>query len=138
MNPDHLHKKIVLFDGICDLCNKSVQFIVQRDERDLFRLASLQSDFGQKFLKKHGKSTTHFDSIILIDENQKLYTESTAALKIAQDLKGVKWMKIFLILPKFLRDGVYRIIAKHRYKWFGKRAECMIPSPELKAKFIDA
>lgn len=137
MNAPEVLKKIVLFDGVCDLCNKSVQFIVKRDVADVFRLASLQSDFGQKFLEQHQKSTTDFDSIILIDENNKFYTESTAALKIAQDLKGVKWMRFFLILPKFIRDGVYRVVAKHRYKWFGKRAECMIPTPELKAKFID-
>ncbi|HLS29591.1 MAG TPA: thiol-disulfide oxidoreductase DCC family protein [Flavobacteriaceae bacterium] len=131
------HKKIILFDGVCNLCMKSVQFVIKRDKNDLFRFASLQSELGQELTESFGIDKDQVDSIVLTDSTGKYYVKSAAALHIAKDLPGYRWMKGFLYLPKFLRDPVYELIAKNRYKWFGKKEECMIPTPELKAKFLD-
>ena len=130
------NKKIVLFDGVCNLCNSSVQFIIEKDIENQFQFASLQSEFGQEFLKKHSLNTQKFDSIILVDGNQ-YFTQSSAALKIGEHLKGFKWLKIFWVVPKFIRDFVYSIISKNRYKWFGKQENCWLPTPELKEKFLN-
>lgn len=132
-------KKIILFDGVCNLCNSAVAFIIKRDKNDMFRFASLQSDIGQRFIKELGIDTSKVDSILLIEPKEsKYYHKSTAALQIAKQLSGVfPILSVFLILPKFLRDWVYDIIAKNRYKWFGKKDSCLIPTPELRALFID-
>lgn len=127
---------VVLFDGVCNLCNSSVQFIIERDVENRFKFSSLQSDFGQSFLKKYQLNTETFDSILLVEEDQ-YYSKSTAALKIGQELKGLKWLKVLWIVPKFLRDFVYSIISKNRYKWFGKQDNCWIPTPELQEKFLN-
>ena len=131
------NKKIILFDGVCNLCNSSVQFVIDRDLNNRFMFASLQSDFGQEVLKKHHLNTTDFDSIILLDQ-QKIYEKSSAALRIAKELK-FPWnlLAIFLILPKFLRDIGYNYVAKNRYNWFGKQESCWLPTPELRSKFLD-
>jgi predicted DCC family thiol-disulfide oxidoreductase YuxK len=131
------NSKIVLFDGVCNLCNSSVQFIIERDNENQFKFASLQSEFGQEFLRKNYLNTEKFDSIILV-ENEKYFTESSAAIKIGQELKGMKWTKILWIFPKFIRDFVYKIISRNRYKWFGKKDNCWLPTPDLKAKFLDS
>lgn len=129
-------KKIILFDGVCNLCNNSVVFIIKRDKKDVFRFAAIQSDEGQKLIKDHDINTSKTDSIILIEENQ-CSVKSTAALKIAKHLKGAYPLLYgFIILPTFFRNWVYDIIAKNRYKWFGKKDNCMIPTPELKSKFL--
>lgn len=130
-------KKIILFDGICNLCNKSIQFIIKKDKKDVFRFAALQSEVGQYFLNKFEIDRKRTDSMILIDSEENFYVKSSAALRIAKELPTISWMRLFLVLPKFFRDGVYNIIAKNRYRWFGKKDECMIPTPELKAKFLD-
>jgi len=130
-------KKIILFDGICNLCNKSIQFIIKRDKKDVFRFAALQSEVGQYFLNKFEIDRKRTDSMILIDSEENFYVKSSAALRIAKELPTISWMRLFLVFPKFFRDGVYNIIAKNRYRWFGKKDECMIPTPELKAKFLD-
>lgn len=127
---------VVLFDGVCNLCNSSVQFIIERDDQNRFKFSSLQSEFGQNFLKHNQLNTEEFDSIILVEE-EKFYSKSTAALKIGQELKGFRWLKIFWIFPKFLRDFVYSMISKNRYKWFGKQENCWLPTPELKDKFLN-
>ncbi len=130
-------RKIILFDGICNLCNQSVQFVIEHDKENLFQFASLQSDFGQDFLKKNQFELLNFNSIIYI-EGEQFFTKSSAALKIAQQLNGkIAWLSIFLIVPKPLRDIVYSFIAKNRYRWFGKKESCWLPSPELKTKFLD-
>src|SRR5699024_2966033 len=131
------NKFVVLFDGVCNLCNKSIQFIIKHDEKDKFRFAALQSEIGQEFLKTFQIDRTKTDSIILIDSKNSFHTKSSAALLIAKNLKKYSWMRVFLHLPRFLRDFVYDVIAKNRYKWFGKKQECMIPTPELKAKFLE-
>tara|TARA_R110000850_G_scaffold268138_1_gene399432 strand:- start:32400 stop:32804 length:405 start_codon:yes stop_codon:yes gene_type:complete len=129
-------KKIILFDGVCNLCNNSVVFIIKRDKKDVFRFAAIQSDEGEKLIQKYNIDTSKTDSIILIEEN-KFSVKSTAALKIAKHLKGgYPLLYGFIILPAFFRNWVYDIIAKNRYKWFGKKDNCMIPTPELKSKFL--
>jgi predicted DCC family thiol-disulfide oxidoreductase YuxK len=129
--------KIVLFDGICNLCNSSVQLIIENDSKNLFQFASLQSAFGQKFLQENNLPDDAFKSIVLID-GEKFYTKSEAALRIGKELDGLyKVLRIFLWTPKFIRDFVYDYIAKNRYKWYGKRDSCWIPTDELKQKFLD-
>jgi predicted DCC family thiol-disulfide oxidoreductase YuxK len=135
--PDPLTDKehnLILFDGVCNLCNGAVQFIITRDKKEKFRFASLQSSLGRKFIDQSRVST---ETIMLI-KNNKIYDRSSAALEIAKDLSGA-WpaLYIFKIVPKFLRDGIYNLIAKNRYRWFGKKDECMIPSPEIKSKFLE-
>ena len=127
---------VVYFDGVCNLCNRSVQFIIKKDKKKLFRFASLQGKAGQEMLKKLGLPPTDPDSFILA-EGDKIYTRSTGSLRIAKQLGG-GWKLLYglIIIPRFIRDGVYKWIAKHRYKWFGKKDECMIPSPELKERFL--
>ena len=132
------NKSIVLFDGVCNLCNKSIQFIIKHDKKDQFRFASLQSEVGKQLLKKFEINRDQTDSIVLINSEEEFYVKSAAALHIAKKMKYYSWMRVFLYLPKVIRDKIYDLIAKNRYKWFGKRTECMIPTPELKAKFLEA
>ncbi|MDH7445641.1 thiol-disulfide oxidoreductase DCC family protein [Aquimarina sp. 2201CG14-23] len=131
-------KKIVLFDGVCNLCNGAVNFIIRHDKNDVFRYASLQSDIGRTLAEEFNIDTSKLDTILLIEPKKNYYHKSTAALHIARQLSGgYPLIFVFLILPKFLRDSVYDFIAKNRYKWFGKRESCVIPTPKLKALFID-
>lgn len=130
------NKKIILFDGVCNLCNGSVVFIIKRDKKDLFRFAAIQSDEGQELIQKHNIDTSKVDSILLID-GERYFSKSTAALKIARHLSsGYPLLFGFMILPRFFRNWVYDLIARNRYKWFGKKESCMIPTAELKAKFL--
>jgi predicted DCC family thiol-disulfide oxidoreductase YuxK len=128
---------IVLFDGVCNLCNNSVQFILKRDKKKKFLFGSLQGEAGQQLLKKFSLPTDNFHSFVLI-EGDRVYTQSTAALRMAKHLKrGWQLLYGFIILPRFLRDGIYKWIATNRYKWFGKRDTCRIPAPEEKSRFLD-
>lgn len=131
-------KKIILFDGVCNLCNSSVQFVIKRDKKDIFRFAALQSAMGQALVKERGINTEEVDSIILIEPQIAYYTKSDAALKIAKLLNG-GWplLGIFLGLPKGFRDWVYDWVARNRYQWFGKKDSCMIPTEALKGKFLE-
>ncbi len=131
------NKKIILFDGVCNLCNGAITFIIKRDKNDVFRYAPLQSEVGKNLAKKHEIDLDKVDSIILVTD-QSAVAKSTAALRIAKHLSG-GWplLAVFLILPRFLRNAVYDFIARNRYKWFGKKDACMIPTPELKSKFLD-
>lgn len=128
--------KIILFDGVCNLCNGSVTFVIKRDSKNRFKYAALQSEAGQALIQKHHIDTEKTDSIILID-NDKAYIKSTAALRIAKNLSG-GWplLYVFIIVPTFLRNWVYDWVARNRYTWFGKKESCMIPTPELKDKFL--
>ncbi len=130
-------KKIILFDGVCNLCNSSVQFVIRRDKRDRFRFAALQSKVGESLVKERRIDTTKVDSIILIEPQVAYYVKSEAALRIARSLSGL-WpvFGIFLWLPSGLRDLVYDLVARNRYRIFGKRDACMVPTPELKNKFL--
>jgi len=131
-----INKKIILFDGVCNLCDSSVQFIIKRDKNDVFRFAALQSEIGEQLTSKYNIDTSKTDSIILID-GEKYYEKSSAALRIAKHLSG-GWPILygFIIVPKIIRNAVYDYIAKHRYQWYGKKESCMIPTPELQAKFL--
>lgn len=130
--PSHL----LLFDGVCTLCNASVDFIIQRDSRRRFRFASLQSEIGQQILLEHGHPAAEFDSIIYL-QNGSLHTKSGAALRVAAKLDGF-WplLSVFILIPPFLRDVVYSWIARNRYRWFGKRETCRLPTPEERSLFL--
>ncbi len=128
---------VILFDGVCNLCTASVQYVIKHDPKRLFRFASLQSDFGNKILNDFDLPLNDPNSFVLLAGN-KIYDRSTAALMVAKKLKGpVSLLYIFIIIPKFIRNLVYSFIAKHRYKWFGKKTTCWLPTPELKQLFID-
>jgi predicted DCC family thiol-disulfide oxidoreductase YuxK len=132
---------VVFFDGVCNLCNRTVQFIIRHDKKGVFRFASLQSKAGEEAKvraeKQSESGSRKIDSIILFYKGS-YYTKSSAALKIGMLLGGIGWLLVpGYIFPSFIRDAVYDVIAKRRYQWFGKRDECMIPTPELKARFLD-
>lgn len=128
---------IILFDGVCNLCNRFIQFIIKRDPNARFKFASIQSESGQFILHKLNQSKSSFDSIIYIKEN-KYFVKSSAGLQILKDLGG-PWQVfyVFILIPQFIRDPIYNFIAKKRYKLFGKRDTCMIPSPEIKQRFLE-
>ena len=132
-----MDKPVVLFDGVCNLCDSAVQFIIKHDKKNNFLFASLQSETGQKLLQQYNLPLSDFNSFILI-QNNRPYTKSTGALKVAKKLNAL-WpiLYLFIIVPKFIRDGVYNWVAKNRYKWFGKKDECMIPTQQLKARFLN-
>lgn len=132
------NKKIILFDGVCNLCDASVQFIIKNDKNDVFRFVAIQSELGQQIIKYLGIDTSKTDSIILYEPGVAYYFKAEAALYIAKELRS--WhsvLYIFIHVPNFIKNGVYDFIAKNRYKWYGKKEACMIPTPELKAKFLD-
>jgi predicted DCC family thiol-disulfide oxidoreductase YuxK len=129
-------KAIVLFDGHCNLCNGSVQFIILRDKKGYFNFCSLQSETGQSMLEKYNLSKTELNSLVLI-ENEKAYRQSTAALRIARKLDAA-WFLLygFIIIPLFIRNFFYNLISKNRYRLFGKKDECMLPRPEWRERFL--
>lgn len=132
----NIQHQVILFDGVCNLCNSTVQFVIKHDKKDTFRFASLQSDIGQQLLKKFNLPVSKINSFVLV-QNNKAYTRSTGALMVAKQLDGF-WplLYIFIIIPPFIRNGMYNFIATHRYKWFGKKETCWLPAPELKNKFL--
>ncbi len=131
------NKSIIMFDGVCNLCNSAINFIIERDKINQFLFASLQSDAAQDILLHFKQKNYDFDSVILI-ENGKIYEKSTAILKIFRQLNGLwKYSYVFIIIPKFIRDFIYSIIAQYRYQWFGKKETCMIPTKALKVKFLE-
>lgn len=129
--------KIILFDGVCNLCNSTVQYVIKRDKRNVYRFAALQSEIGKKLVEERGIDSSQVDSIILIEPGVAYYTKSTAALKIARSFGGV-WQlaSVFEWIPEKIRDWVYDFIAKNRYKWYGKKEVCMVPSPENNERFL--
>lgn len=129
-------KSIIFFDGVCNLCNSSVNFIIKHDKKKQFLFASLQSDVAKEILLQYNSKKIMLDSIILL-ENGLIYEKSTAALKISKHLNhGFYLLFIFIFIPKFFRDSIYTYIAKNRYKWYGKKDSCMIPTKELKDRFL--
>ena len=130
-------KPIILFDGVCNFCNGSVNFLIRRDKKNVFRFAALQSQTAQKLLAQYKKQKKGFESFVLMQDG-KAYEKSSAALKVLKKLPWYwKWAQVFWIVPKFIRDGVYDVIARNRYKWFGKKEECMIPTSEVRNRFLD-
>jgi predicted DCC family thiol-disulfide oxidoreductase YuxK len=127
---------IILFDGVCNLCNASVQFVISRDPRARFRFAALQSEAAAACLQRLGVHGALMDSVVLI-ENDRIYTRSTAALRIARGLR-FPWPAAFVLIavPRPLRDWVYDFVARRRYRWFGKRDVCMVPTPALRDRFL--
>jgi len=127
---------IILFDGVCNLCNGAVNFIIARDPNVYFRLAALQSTIGQEILQKHSLNTQDFDTIVLV-EGDNIYSHSTAALRIARKLCGA-WplFYAFIVIPSPIRNVIYNWISRNRYRWFGKQDTCRIPTPELRSRFL--
>jgi predicted DCC family thiol-disulfide oxidoreductase YuxK len=136
-NEEIKHQKIILFDGMCNLCNGSVIFILQREKSPICKFASIQSSAGQELLEWWGFAKDYNQAVILIDRGR-ILLGSTAALKIGQTLKFPWSFLSYLgfIVPKFIRDWVYNQIAQHRYQWFGKRDVCMVPTENLKTRFL--
>jgi predicted DCC family thiol-disulfide oxidoreductase YuxK len=129
-------QNIIFFDGVCNLCNGFVQFVISHDPKGYFHFTSLQSEEARPYLKDFQMPTDQFNTIMLY-ENGKVYTRSTAALRILKKLSG-GWPLLFagIILPRFIRDAVYDFVAGNRYRWFGKEESCMLPTPELKSRFL--
>lgn len=133
---DTTEQPILLFDGVCNLCNASVQWVLLRDRKARFRFAALQSDLGQKLLLQHGLSAENLDTVVLVIGEQ-IFLRSDAPLEIVRRLGGL-WPLLygFKILPKALRDAMYNFVAKNRYRWFGRQESCMLPRPEWKGRFL--
>ncbi len=128
---------IILFDGVCNFCNDSVNFVIKNDKRNYFKFTPLQSEIGGKLLDEHKINREETDSVVVV-ENEKAYTHSTAALRIAKGLGGIWSLAYaFIIVPRFIRDAAYNLIARNRYKWFGKKDACMLPTPEIREKFLN-
>jgi predicted DCC family thiol-disulfide oxidoreductase YuxK len=131
-------RSIILFDGVCNLCNGAIQFVIKRDTKNQFVFASLQSEEAKKILAGHNFRLHKMESFFLV-ENGNVYDRSTAALKVLRKLNGLcKLLYAFIIIPKFIRDAAYDFIARNRYRWFGRKDECMIPTKELRAKFLNS
>ncbi|MCK8142613.1 DUF393 domain-containing protein [Flavobacterium sp. I-SCBP12n] len=131
------NKKIILFDGVCNLCDSAVQFIIKHDKKDVFRFVSLQSDTGKEISNYLGISSEKLSSIILYQPGYAYYHKSQAVFEIAKELGGLfSIIPIFSFLPTSLTDSLYDYVAKNRYKLYGKKEACMIPTPSLKSKFL--
>lgn len=128
---------VIYFDGVCNLCSGVVQFILKHDKKEIFKFASLQGDAGQRMLAAHNFPTAHFKTFIL-EENGRVFTRSSAALRIAKLLGGA-WSLAYVltIVPAFIRDAIYNFISDNRYKWFGKKDACWMPKPEWNRRFIN-
>lgn len=138
MKENHMEtSSIVLIDGECLLCQGATKFIIQHDPAGRFHFASLQSDTGQKLLTKNGLPIDFMSGFVLI-EDDRYFTQSTAALRIARQLRGLWPLTYgFILLPRFIRDTVYQYISRNRYRWFGKADHCMLPTPELKGRLLE-
>ncbi len=134
---NNISNPVILFDGICNLCNSAVRFVIRHDRKKQFRFASLQGEAGLQLMKQYHVQLPHTDSFILI-YNQKVYIKSSAALMFLKMIGGPLALAYgFIIVPRFIRDGIYSWIAKNRYKWFGKKESCMIPEKDLSYLFLD-
>lgn len=132
----HQGHSIVLVDGVCHFCQGLTKWIIKRDPEGKYHFASLQSDVAKELLEKGNLSTDSMDTFVLI-ENGKYYTRSTAALRLAKGLKfPYPLLYVFIIVPKFIRNAVYNLVARNRYRWFGKDEACMLPTPEIKDRFL--
>lgn len=128
---------LVLFDGVCNFCNGSVNFIIKRDPRAIFRFAALQSEAGRKMLEECGVSPDGIESVVLIEDGR-LFEASTASLRIAKRLGAPwSWTYALILIPKFVRDGLYKLFARNRYRLFGQKDACMMPTAEVRARFLD-
>ena len=131
------NKKIILFDGVCNLCDAAVQFVIEHDKKDQFRFVALQSELGQQILKHIGINPANIDSVILYQPGIAYYYKSAAAIEIARSLGGfLHFGTIFKLIPTGIRNQLYDYVAKNRYKWYGKKESCLVPSAENKTKFL--
>jgi predicted DCC family thiol-disulfide oxidoreductase YuxK len=131
------NKKIILFDGVCNLCDTAVQFVIEHDKKDQFRFVALQSELGQQILKHIGINPANIDSVILYQPGIAYYYKSAAAIEIARSLGGfLHFGTIFKLIPTGIRNQLYDYVAKNRYKWYGKKESCLVPSAENKTKFL--
>ena len=131
-------KKIILFDGVCNLCESAVQFVINNDKKDIFRFVSLQSDLGQETIKYLGIDSEKMNSIILYQPGFAYYHKSEAVFEIAKELGGIFILsQIFSFLPTSLNDSIYDYIAKNRYNWYGKKESCLIPTKQIQSKFLE-
>lgn len=131
-------KKIILFDGVCNLCDATVQKVIKADKKDVFRFVALQSDLGKEITNYIGIDTEKTDSIILYEPGIAYHIKAEAAIEIAKTIGGVySLLGMFSVFPNWLKDIGYDFVAKNRYKWYGKKESCMIPTPEIKAKFLE-
>ena len=131
-------KKLILFDGVCNLCNTTVQYVIKHDKKDVFRFTALQSNLGKKIVEAFKIDPTKTDSILLYSEEYGIKSKSSAALHIARQLSFPNnLMTVFFIVPPIIRNKIYDYIAKNRYKWYGKKEYCMMPTKALKAKFLE-
>jgi predicted DCC family thiol-disulfide oxidoreductase YuxK len=129
--------KIILFDGVCNLCNGAIQFVIKHDRKNVFRYAPLQGEIGKKLLAERNMDPKEVDSIVLIEPGVAYYTKSSAALKIGQEFGGAwKMLGLFEWVPEKISNFIYDFIAGNRYQWFGKKEECMVPTPTLREKFL--
>jgi len=134
---NHSEVNIVLFDGVCNLCNRMVQFIIRNDAKTKFRFASVQNESGQLLLRQLDLPLDHFDTLVYISDS-KFYLKSAAVFMILRELGGGwRLLSFFIIFPRFLCDMFYDFIAKWRYKWFGKREKCIVPTPEYSDRFLE-
>lgn len=131
------HKKIILFDGLCNLCDGTVQFIIKRDTKDVFRFVSLQSDLGRELLQKLPIEFQLTDSVILYESEKVFFYKSQAVFEIVKSIGGIYYcLLIFKLLPNAITNSVYDFIAKNRYRWWGKKESCLVPSKDLQSKFL--
>jgi predicted DCC family thiol-disulfide oxidoreductase YuxK len=131
------NKKIILFDGVCNLCDSAVQMVIKYDKKDKFRFVAQQENLGQEIMRYLGIDAQKTDSIILYEPNVAYFVKSEAVIEISKDLSGgLNYIRLFSWLPSSLANLVYDLVAKNRYKWYGKKEQCMIPTPELKQKFL--
>lgn len=128
---------VLLFDGVCNLCNGAVRFVIRRDRAARFRFAALQSRSGQALLRRFALPQAELETLVLV-EGTRAFTRSAAALRAARRLDGA-WPLLYalMVIPRPVRDAVYDFVARRRYRWFGRRDECMVPTPELRARFLD-
>lgn len=133
---NEINGPVLLFDGVCNLCSSSVQFVLKRNDKENVQFASLQSDFAANALKQSELPVDYLNSLVLLEQG-KTYVKSDAALQLAKHLNGLwKLGSIFLIVPKFIRNPVYDWVAKNRYRWYGKKDACWIPEPKWKSRFL--
>jgi predicted DCC family thiol-disulfide oxidoreductase YuxK len=136
MHTNSHHAPVLLFDGVCNLCNASVQWVLLRDKQQIFRFAALQSEVGQKILARHGLHNETLDTVVLSD-GDRVFVRSDAPLEVLRRLGGFwRFFYVFKYVPKPLRDAVYRFIARNRYRWFGRKESCLLPRPEWRERFL--
>lgn len=137
MNTDQASRPVVLFDGVCNVCNATVQFILRHDRKEKFLFASLQGEYGRKVLETHHLPSDNFSSFLLAD-GDRIFAKSTGALELCRRLGGGwKILYAFILIPTPFRDAVYGYVARNRYRWFGKQDTCYMPTPALKRRFLD-